>query len=87
MQLVHDITVAVADAVFGSDQIIAVMVPAGFFQNFCQSVFGDLISVNLRYLFKTLQVGIQDINNFNYLFKKKVGLTPIQYRNSTDFIL
>ena len=29
-------------------------------------------------------VGIHDINNFNYLFKKKVGKTPIQYRNSPD---
>lgn len=32
-------------------------------------------------------VGIHDINNFNYLFKKKVGKTPIQYRNSPDTIL
>lgn len=32
-------------------------------------------------------VGIHDINNFNYLFKKKVGMTPIQYRNSTDYLL
>ncbi len=29
------------------------------------------------------RVGIHDINNFNYLFKKKVGMTPIQYRNQT----
>ena len=33
------------------------------------------------------EVGIHDINNFNYLFKKKVGMTPIQYRNSADYIL
>lgn len=32
-------------------------------------------------------VGIRDINNFIYLFKKRVGMTPIQYRNSTDYIL
>lgn len=28
------------------------------------------------------QVGIFDINNFNSLFKKRVGMTPIQYRRS-----
>ena len=33
------------------------------------------------------EVGIHDINNFNYLFKKRLGLTPIQYRNSPDSIL
>ena len=33
------------------------------------------------------EVGIHDINNFNYLFKKRVGITPIQYRNSADYIL
>lgn len=33
------------------------------------------------------EVGIHDVNNFNYLFKKKVGMTPIQYRNSTDCVL
>ena len=33
------------------------------------------------------EVGIHDINNFNYLFKNRVGMTPIQYRNSADFIL
>lgn len=33
------------------------------------------------------QVGIHDINNFNYLFKKRVGMTPIQYRNCADYIL
>lgn len=33
------------------------------------------------------QVGIHDINNFNYLFKNRVGSTPIQYRNSADYIL
>lgn len=32
-------------------------------------------------------VGIHDINNFNYLFKKKVGKTPIQYRKSNDIIV
>ena len=32
-------------------------------------------------------VGIHDINNFNYLFKNRVGMTPIQYRNSADYIL
>ena len=32
-------------------------------------------------------VGIHDINNFNYLFKKKVGKTAIQYRKSPDIIL
>lgn len=30
------------------------------------------------------EVGIHDINNFNYLFKKRVGKTPIQYRNSPE---
>ena len=33
------------------------------------------------------QVSIHDINNFNYLFKNRVGSTPIQYRNSADHIL
>ncbi len=33
------------------------------------------------------EVGVHDINNFLYLFKKRVGMTPIQYRNSTDYIL
>lgn len=33
------------------------------------------------------EVGIHDINNFLYLFKKRVGMTPIQYRNSADYIL
>lgn len=33
------------------------------------------------------EVGIHDINNFNYLFKNRVGMTPIQYRNNTDYIL
>lgn len=28
------------------------------------------------------EVGIHDINNFNNLFKKKTGMTPIQYRNT-----
>lgn len=32
-------------------------------------------------------VGIHDINNFIHLFKKRVGMTPIQYRNSADYIL
>lgn len=32
-------------------------------------------------------VGIHDINNFIYLFKKRICMTPIQYRNSTDYIL
>lgn len=32
-------------------------------------------------------VGIHDINNFNYLFKKRVGTTPIRYRNNGDYIL
>lgn len=32
-------------------------------------------------------VGIHDINNFIYLFKNRVGMTPIQYRNSADYIL
>ena len=32
-------------------------------------------------------VGVHDINNFNYLFKKKVGKTPIQFRNSPDILL
>ena len=31
-------------------------------------------------------VGVRDINNFNYLFKSRVGKTPIEYRNSPDFI-
>ena len=30
------------------------------------------------------QVGIRDINNFNALFKKRVGMTPIQYRQSNQ---
>ena len=33
------------------------------------------------------EVGIHDVNNFNYLFKKKVGMTPIQYRDSADCVL
>ncbi len=32
-------------------------------------------------------VGIHDINNFHYLFKKRVGTTPIRYRNNGDYIL
>lgn len=28
------------------------------------------------------QVGIHDVNNFTNLFKKKTGMTPIQYRNT-----
>lgn len=32
-------------------------------------------------------VGIHDINNFNYLFKKKVGKTPIQFRKSNDIVV
>ena len=35
----------------------------------------------------THSVGIHDINNFNYLFKKRVGTTPIRYRNNGDYIL
>lgn len=31
------------------------------------------------------EVGIHDINNFNYLFKKREGMTPIQYRNNADY--
>ena len=31
-------------------------------------------------------VGVRDINNFNYLFKTRVGQTPMEYRNSPDFI-
>lgn len=31
-------------------------------------------------------VGIRDINNFNYLFKSRVGKTPLEYRRSPDFI-
>lgn len=30
------------------------------------------------------EVGIHDINNFTNLFKKKVGMTPIQYRQSNS---
>lgn len=30
------------------------------------------------------EVGIHDINNFTTLFKKKVGMTPIQYRSSDN---
>ncbi len=33
------------------------------------------------------EVGIHDINNFNYHFKNKVGMTPIGYRNSSEFIV
>ena len=33
------------------------------------------------------EVGIYDINNFNYLFKKRIGKTPIQYRNSPNFLV
>ena len=32
-------------------------------------------------------VGIHDINNFHYLFKKREGTTPIRYRNNGDYIL
>ena len=32
-------------------------------------------------------VGIHDINNFTYLFKKRIGKTPIQYRNSSDAVI
>lgn len=32
-------------------------------------------------------VGVSDINNFNYLFKKRLGMTPLQYRSSSDFIV
>ncbi len=31
-------------------------------------------------------VGIHDINNFNYLFKSRMGKTPTAYRASPDFI-
>ena len=31
-------------------------------------------------------VGIRDINNFIYLFKNRMGKTPLEYRNSPDFI-
>ena len=31
-------------------------------------------------------VGIHDINNFNYLFKKRMGKTPGDYRSFPDFI-
>lgn len=31
-------------------------------------------------------VGIHDINNFIYLFKNWIGMTPIQYRNSADIL-
>lgn len=30
------------------------------------------------------EVGIHNMNNFTNLFKKKTGMTPIQYRSSTD---
>lgn len=33
------------------------------------------------------QVGIHDINNFYYLFDKKVGMTPIQYRRHGEMVL
>lgn len=33
------------------------------------------------------EVGIHDINNFNYLFKNRVGKTPIQYRNSAGILI
>ena len=32
-------------------------------------------------------VGIHDVNNFYYLFNKKVGMTPIKYRHSGEVIL
>lgn len=33
------------------------------------------------------EVGIRDINNFNYHFKKRVGMTPGEYRTHGDYIL
>jgi AraC-like DNA-binding protein len=33
------------------------------------------------------EVGIHDMNNFTNLFKKKTGMTPIQYRDSNDIII
>lgn len=33
------------------------------------------------------EVGIHDINNFTNLFKKKTGMTPIQFRNSTQHFI
>ncbi len=32
-------------------------------------------------------VGIHDINNFNYLFKKRMGMTPTAYRSSSDYMV
>ena len=32
------------------------------------------------------EVGIHDLNNFINLFKRKTGMTPIQYRNSSDVL-
>ena len=33
------------------------------------------------------EIGIHDTNNFTKLFKKKTGMTPIQYRNANDGLL
>ena len=41
---------------------------------------------NLPVVKIALAVGVRDINNFNYLFKSRVGKTPLEYRASPDFI-
>lgn len=41
-----------------------------------------LINTDLPACKIAYQVGIQDINNFNSLFKKRVGMTPIKFRKS-----
>lgn len=46
-----------------------------------------LINTTLPAIKIAHEVGIHDINNFNNLFKKRVNMTPIQYRKSHDSIV
>ncbi|MBQ7371349.1 MAG: helix-turn-helix transcriptional regulator [Blautia sp.] len=46
-----------------------------------------LVSTTLPASKIAYEVGISDVNNFNNLFKKRVGMTPIQYRRSSSFFV